>query len=638
MHCSLWRTLVLALVLFPVSLGGSWGAEAVGEAETPAMSAPEESAGAPEAGEEAAPDVSPEMAVEPTPTMPSEPPAAEIDGVPGADAAAGMIAPPIASIEVKGNERIAAEDILRVIGSKAGGAFSEQQVDEDREAVRRLGWFQRVAVQQEVGEDGVRLVFQVEENPLVEEVQFEGIEALTREELLGVMKTQPGQVYSAALLLEDKDAIQKLYESKRYDLAMVVGQRMVGGVLTLSIAEGEIEAIRIEGNTRTKEYVIRRYVRTKPGEVYNGRKLSRDVTRLINLGYFETVRYEADVGDEPGKVVVVITVVEKRLTGNAGFGLMYASVQGLVGFVDLVKTNLGGTGQTASLRGEFGGRTSYELGYQHPWVMTPETRLNLNLYNSFILREAFVNVEGDERRSVLYDERRAGGNLTLGRPVSDHTTVFLRFRSDDVSISGLAPEEEEYLAGAAFAPRDVRSVTLAAATDTRDSNYNPRRGSYSQLSTEFAGVFGGVNFNKYVSDIRRYFPIGSDKAVAMRLMGGLVTGDAPYLEQFLVGGGDSLRGFRTDRFVGTRMAILNTEYRFQLSSNLLGVVFVDVGDAWGGPVASDPAFEDVANDAFAANVGYGVGVRVKTPIGPLRLDLGFSEEGTETHFGVRHMF
>ena len=119
---------------------------------------------------------------------------------------------------------------------------------------------------------------------------------------------------------------------------------------------------------------------------------------------------------------------------------------------------------------------------------------------------------------------------------------------------------------------------------------------------------------------------------------GLVSGEAPYLEQFLVGGSETLRGYRTDRFVGTRMGILNTEYRMPIGENLLGILFVDVGDAWAGSVASDPAFEDVAHDSFTAHFGYGVGVRVKTPIGPLRLDLGFSEEGTETHFGVRNTF
>jgi len=561
-----------------------------------------------------------------------------------ADAAGGeqvpspaVIPPPIASIEVTGNQQIPGEDILGVITSEVGGMFSEEQVDQDREAVGSLGWFRRVAVQREIGEGGVHIVFRVEENPVISDVQFEGIRALTRDELMEVMETKPEQVYNAPLLLRDKDAIQKLYESKRYDLAMVVSQHMgPDGVLTLTIAEGEIEAVRIVGNTRTKEYVIRRYIRTKPGETYNGRKLSSDVTRLMNLGYFETVRHEADVGQEAGKVEVIVTVVEKRLTGNAGFGLMYASVQGVVGFVDLVKTNLGGTGQVASLRGEFGGRTSYELGYQHPWVMTPETRLNLGLYNRLIVREAFVTPEEGDRRSILYDERRTGGNMTLSRPVSDHTTVFLRLRSDDVSISGLTEEEEPFLAGAAFQARDVRSMTLAVATDTRDSNYNPRRGGFTQLSAEVAGVFGGVDFNKYTTDTRRYFPMGSKNVLAIRLLAGLVTGEAPYLEQFLIGGNESLRGYTTDRFVGSRMAIMNVEYRFPITGNLLGVAFVDVGDAWGGAIAADPYFE--GDEAFTAHLGYGGGIRVKTPIGPLRLDLGFSEEGTETHFGVRHMF
>jgi len=261
----------------------------------------------------------------------------------------------------------------------------------------------------------------------------------------------------------------------------------------------------------------------------------------------------------------------------------------------------------------------------------------LGLYNRFIVREAFITPEeGGDRRTILYDERRTGGNLTLGRPISDHSTVFLRFRSDNVSISGLTEEEQPYLGGAAFAPREVRSVTLAVSADTRDSTYNPRRGSYTQLSTEVAGVFGGADFNKYVVDTRRHIPIGAQNVLAMRLLGGVVTGEAPYLEQFLIGGHESLRGYRTDRFAGSRMAILNTEYRFPLTGNLLGVVFVDVGDAWGGAIARDPFFQ--GDETYTSHVGYGVGIRVRTPIGPLRLDLGFSEEGTETHFGARHMF
>ncbi len=547
---------------------------------------------------------------------------------------------PIASIDIVGNEHIPKEEIEKVVTSQVGGPFSEGQVARDRQAIVTLGWFQTVSVERESVEDGIRLVFRVVENLLITDIRFEGVSVLTPEDLLRVMKTQPGQVYNNPLLAEDAIAIEQLYRSLGYILAMVLEPKMTDeGVLTLFMAEGEIEDIRITGNTHTKTYAIRRYIRTRPGEAYNDRKVASDVRKLNSLGWFETVRRDAEVGTEPGKVIVVITVVEKRRTGMVSVGGGYSSVQGFVGFVDLTKGNLGGNGQAVSIRGEFGGRTSYELGYRHPWIATPETALNVGVYDRLILREAFVAGPEDERLSILYDERRTGGSITFGRPLSDATTIFLGFRSDDVSISGVSEEEQEFLTGPAFEPRRVRSITLAAVNDTRLELFHPRGGSYQRFSAEFAGlILGGTKFNKYVVDGRRFFPAGSRISLAMRLLAGTISGDPPYLEQFLVGGGETLRGYRNDRFVGTNMAIVNTELRVPVGDNLLGVLFVDVGDAWGRALDFDPELPDVLDDSFEAHVGYGVGVRVQTPIGPLRLDIGFSEEGTETHFGVRNMF
>jgi outer membrane protein insertion porin family len=613
----------------PAAPTADLSAEALAEAEEGASQpAPAEGAAQPSPGAEAAPSLPADLVGEQTEPVLAIPPPPKIP-------------PPIIAVDVVGCERVAKDEVLKAITSEPGGQYSEAQVKRDVEAIRGMGSFQRVWQESVSVENGVNLLFHVIENPAITDIQFEGNRELTRAQLLKVMKTQPGQIYNAKDLAHDAQVIETLYGSNGYILAIVVSQKMSdAGVLTLVIAEGEIEDIKITGNTHTKTYAIRRYLRTRVGETYNDRKVARDVGRLNALGWFETVRRDAEVGSEPGKVIVIITVVERKRTGMASVGGGYSSVQGLVGFIDLTKSNLGGTGQQVSIRGEFGGRTSYELGYQHPWVMTPETRLSTGIYDRLILREAFVTDDEGQRHNILYDERRSGGNLTLGRPISDRTTVFLGIRSDDISISGVSEEEKEFLDPTlpAFAPRDVRSLTLAAVNDTRNDVYNPRRGLYQRFSAEFAGVFGGVDFNKYVSDTRRFLPLGGRNVVAVRLMAGAVTGDPPYLEQFLIGGSESLRGFRTDRFVGTRMAILNTEYRFPLSENLLGVAFVDYGDAWGGPVSSEEAFGEIVHESFTAHVGYGVGVRVKTPIGPLRLDLGFSEEGTETHFGVRHMF
>jgi len=619
MHRSLSLALLFALtIVFTSSLTG-WAGEA-----SPAPSASQPAAGAPAA------------AAAPGPAMPAPAPAAP---GPARPAPAPAETPSvITSVQVSGNNHIAREEILGAISSKAGQVYSEAQVARDRDAVFARGWFVTVSVERAVTESGIALTFKVVEQPIISGIQFEGNTVISRADLLGVMQTKMGQVANNNVLREDRKRIMALYNSRFYMLAAVLGSSMSeAGVLTIGIAEGVIEAIRVTGNTRTKDKVIRRYIRTKPGDVYNDKRVAADVNRLSAMRWFDSVQRSAEMGSEPGKVILSITVVERKHTGQATLGGGYSSVQGLVGFVDWTMENLKGTGQAVTARGEFGGQSSYELYYRNPWIMTPETRLNLGLYDRLVVREAFVkNTEGAQQ-TVLYHEHRAGGSVTLGRPLSDRTIVYLGARDDRISLADLSAEEAAILTGPAFQPSDVRSLTAALATDTRDNRDYPRHGAFYQLSSEFAGLLGGSSdFDKFSGDVRRYLPLGKKNTFAMRLLLGTITGSPPYLEEFMIGGTESLRGYPTDEFVGDHLALLNTELRVPMGKNLIAVAFVDVGDAWGGPVANDPLIQGDAT--FTAHVGYGLGVRVKTPIGPLRLDIGFGPEGTQTHFGIAQMF
>lgn len=631
MQRSLSITLLFTFTIILITAGGVWAGEET-PAPAPAATVEQPAAAEPPAPEQPAPAPTPVPAAEqpsstaPAPEQPVPAPApAEALGI-------------ITSIAVEGNEKVSEAEILAVVTSKVGAVYSEERVRRDREAIKDLGWFYPVSVEQETTESGIRLVFRVAENPAITEIVFEGATAFTREQLLAVMKTKAGAIFNSARLAEDKRAIEQLYSSQGYILALLLSPRMTAdGVLTLEIAEGAIETIKVTGNTRTKDKVIRRYIRIKPGDVYNARQVGADVGRLSRTRWFETVQQSAEVGSEPGKVILVITIVEKKRTGQATVGGGFSSVQGIVGFVDLSKDNLRGTGQMVSVRGEFGGRSSYEFYYRHPWIATPETRLNLGIYNRLVVREAFVTPPEGGTEPVLYDERRTGGSVTFGRPLSDRTTAYLTFRDDRVSITGLSEEEELLLTGPAFEPRDVRSITPAFTSDWRDNPDYPRRGGYLQVMAELAGWLGGSSdFKKFTGDTRRYLPIGKKNTLAFRLLGGTITGDAPYLEQFLIGGGESVRGYPTDRFVGSNMILLNTEFRVPIGKNLIGVGFVDVGDAWGGEIAGDATIS--GDTSFTKHLGYGLGIRVATPIGPLRLDVGFSEEGTETHFGIAQMF
>ncbi len=417
MHRNLSPTLLLALAIVLISALAVWA----GEAPVPAPVTPSPSVAAP-----AAPGSS---------TAPSAPPAAAAPAAPEAapagpnPAAAPEPQPVITSIQVVGNVHIPTPDIMAVIGAKVGQVYTEQQVRQDHDAILALGWFSEVAVDRAATETGIALSYRVTENPVVSGVQFQGNTVIGTALLQSTMQLKPGQVYSYLLMRKDQDRILQLYRAEGYIFAEVWQNMSDQGVLTITVMEGVIEGIRITGNTKTKDKVIRRYVRTKPGDVYNDKCVAADVNRLAATRWFDSVQRSAEIGSEAGKIIVNITVVERKTTGQATVGGGYTSVEGIVAFVNVSKENLWGTGQSVSVQGDFGGISSYEMYYRNPWIMTPETRLNLGLYNREVVREAFVNSPTGQQ-TVLYNEHRTGGSVTFGRPLSDQTIVYAGLRAD----------------------------------------------------------------------------------------------------------------------------------------------------------------------------------------------------------------
>ena len=128
--------------------------------------------------------------------------------------------------------------------------------------------------------------------------------------------------------------------------------------------------------------------------------------------------------------------------------------------------------------------------------------------------------------------------------------------------------------------------------------------------------------------------------IAIRVMGGVESGAIMFSEQFFVGGAESVRGYREDRFWGTKMLVANVEYRVPVANSLTGVLFVDWGGAWGGEKLNFPGpFKSLAQHTkFDPVASAGVGIRVRTPIGNLRLDYGIGSEGSRTHFSIGHAF
>jgi len=613
-------SVLAAAVLLTATLALAWGEEVEPKAAAEVLSSPAEVP-------------SPEAEV-----PPAAEPAPAVSEVPPPPSAARVV-----EIEVRGNERIASAEIEAQIKSRLGEPYDEARVEEDRMAIRDLGWFAHVEASIAPAEGGVRLVFRVVENEIIKGVEIEGVTVPkpSAKQLLARLKTKPGQIANQRYLLEDIAAIEKAYAEEGYVLAQVAGREITEErVLKLSMLEGKIMEVRITGNKETRTYVIERELRSRPNQIYNARVMRKDLERIYNLGFFEDVRAHPEVGPEPGTVIVIVEVVERKRTGLATFGGGWGSVQGFVGFVDVSKDNWRGTGQRISLRGSFGGVKSYEAAYYHPWIASDHTALNVSGYNRLVVRQAFKSEGG----SFYYDERRIGGGITVSRPLGEFTRGFLTVRRDDLRIEDIRDSDAD-ISDVLFKPQSVRAVSLSAARDTRDILANPTRGSRTSLALETAGLVGGAKFNKYTFDLRRYFSFGPRpreediaalrrrKVFAFRLVAGATTGDPPFLEQFLLGGSETLRGYRQDRFPGRNLALLNSEFRFPLSSALQGVLFADVGDAWGGDFA-----EEYGDTRFRAHTSFGVGIQVQSPIGPLRLHYGIGSEGGQLHFGIGQMF
>ncbi|MDD3925780.1 MAG: outer membrane protein assembly factor [bacterium] len=522
----------------------------------------------------------------------------------------------IDGIRVEGNVRVTVGDILSRMKIRAGDTINKDRVKADCEAVLTLAKFSEVKPEITNENGKVILLMRVKENPVITVVNFEGNTIFTDERLRSVMKTQPGNVLDTALLREDIAAIEKLYQDAGYVLARVVDVNVTPeGVVTLTIAEGVIEDIRVEGLQKTRAFVVTRELLVKPGDVFERDRVRRSLQRVFNLGFFEDVTSRVEPGAKPGQVILVVKVVERK-TGTASAGLGYSSKEGLVGSLEVSDVNFRGVGQRASARLEFGTKQSYELSFREPWLDKHNTSLDVSLYDT--TKERFR--ETDDK----FTETRKGGSLALGRPLSEYVRTSLAYRAEDVSITDNTSNLPE---------GPLRSLEWVTVRDTRDVFTSATSGSRVSFSAMKAGGWlgGDFDFNKYILDGRRYIRLSRQNHVlALRFNAGLGTGDIPTYEQFTLGGAFTLRGFEEDSLRGNNVLSATAEYRVPVNKNLAGVLFVDAGKVWGQTVP--------LADEGDIKLGYGAGIRVETPIGPIRLDYGIGEAGGRVHFSIGQMF
>ena len=468
----------------------------------------------------------------------------------------------------------------------------------------------------------------------VRKLSITGYEHSTEARVRVFLKMKEGSVYSPKQLRDDAKAVADAYGSGGYVDLVITPEGTPAGPALIDvhylIEEGPrsfVNRVNIEGNTRTKDKVIRREVLVAPGDVFNTVRVDITKKRLENLGYFAKVETYPEDTDIPGRKDLTILVQEKR-TGSLSFGGGFSTVDKLVGFAELTQGNFDlfnwpsftGGGQKFRLRLQYGTeRKDFILAITEPYFL--DRRLSLS-------GQAFYNEAN--YLSAQYDQRNYGFLFELRKPINAYMYATLGYMLQDVDIFNVDPTASAFIQSQKGS--SVESKILSSLVfDSRDNPLLSRRGQRITFSPMIAGGFLGGDTQIYAFDLEgsQYFLLPKDTILLIN--GEIATASqwgagtqVPIYERLFLGGSNNLRGFpyrevgpqdeNGEPIGGQSMARATFEWTFPIIEKARGALFYDMGfvnsSAWSF------GFNHMASDI-------GIGIRLDLPIGPLRLDYGY---------------
>jgi outer membrane protein insertion porin family len=489
----------------------------------------------------------------------------------------------------------------------------------------------------------------------VRKLTVSGHQVASEPRIRALLKMKEGSVYSPKQLRDDAKAVADAYGSGGYvDLVILPEGEPAGPAqidVTYKIEEGVrsfVNRINIEGNTRTKDKVIRREVLVAPGDVFNTVRVDITKKRLDNLGYFAKVETYPEETDIPGRKDLTIQVQEKR-TGSLSFGGGFSTVDQLVGFAELSQGNFDlfnwpsftGGGQKFRLRIQYGTqRKDFLLSLTEPYFLDRRLALSGTLFYT----EA-------NYLSAQYNQRNYGFTTELRKPINAYVYATLGYQLQDVDIFNVAPSASDFIlsqAGSTLESKIFSSVVF----DSRDNPLLSHRGQRITLSPYITGGPLGGDTQVYGLDLEgsQYFHLPKDLILVINGETATVSQwgsgtEVPIYERLYLGGSNNLRGFpfrevgpqdkNGEPIGGQSMSRATVELTFPIIEKARGAVFYDTGfvnsSAWSF------GFNHIASDI-------GVGLRLDLPIGPLRLDYGYPIQrdgyngGGHFNFNVGYQF
>ena len=576
----------------------------------------------------------------------------------------------VCDIEVKGNKAIDSGDIKDVLITKPksiihlrfSAPLSKENLEEDVKKIEELykerGYLDVVIGKPEVElekDSCYRVIYKIlkEGKPYkFGRIEFEGNKLFSSKDLLKLQKKlRPGKRFNQKLVDELANKIVRKYGELGFIFANAVPEVKVHpethtADVIFHIYEGDrayVRWINISGNVSTRDRTIRRELDLYETGIFNTVRLERSIRRLFNTGYFENVDVKPKIVEGTNKVDVNVNVKE-RLTGVFSVGAGYSSVSKLVGMVSVSKGNLFGTGDSGSVNLQIGSRVfDFYINYNHRWWLDKPQTLSIGLYNN-------------RYEYFTYTSKKTGLSTMVSRRLWEDWKVgvgYLIERDKITDIDEDAPDiikEEE-------GTETIGMITTFISRDLRDNRFLPHKGDFFKVTTQLAGSFlgGDKEFYKIIGEYAYYFnfndlPIDINLPFIASVHAKIGYADAfgstsrlPIDYRFYVGGDTTVRGFSWgeagpkdkdgDPEGANREMIFNFELGYDVNRMLRLIGFVDVGGGWWDKYQ----IGDMRKSA-------GVGLRVLTPMGPIRLDLGWKldrrtgESSSEWHFGMGSYF
>ena len=577
----------------------------------------------------------------------------------------------ISSIKFNGNKKYSAAELQKITQLKTGEYFSRSRVEEAQRNLLATGKFAEVRPDAKVTNGKMELSFDVVENSVVKNVVITGNKAVPTSAIMSVLSTKTGAVQNYNNLREDRDKILGLYQAQGYTLVNITDMSTdENGTLHISIVEGIVRKIEVKkmvtkqkGNRRTpnddvlktQDYVIDREIEIQPGKIFNVKEYDATVDNLMRLGIFKNVKYEArSIPGDPEGIDLILLIDEDRTAELQG-GVAYGSETGFLGTLSLKDSNWRGKNQELGFTFEKSNKdyTSFSLDFFDPWIRnTDRVSWGWGLYKTSY---------GDSDSILFHDIDTLGFKVNIGKGFSKYFRLSLGAKVEYIKEKHengklqKAPNGRWYYNDSG-SWREIEgvddkyvlwSIYPYISYDTRNNYLNPTSGTYAKFQVEggHAGGYKAGNFGNVTLELRKYHKgLFKNNTFAYKVVGGVASDSTKESQKFWVGGGNSLRGYDGGFFKGSQKLVATIENRTQLNDIVGFVVFADAGRAW-KQNGRDPSYTRDNND-FGHNIGTtaGVGLRLNTPIGPLRFDFGWpvgnkmDDDGMKFYFNMGQSF